>query len=123
MAGMRKPAGVHGAVTTPMASVGESALAVASHDGQWWVRTDVPWESAHVASTSHHPFLDKALDQSIVGALLCGTGVGWPHAFERKVLGEVYGDLLSADGRPMAEVLPHGGKVVRWPNGPTVVRF
>jgi hypothetical protein len=123
MAGMRSSKGVQGALARPMTGVGESAIAIARHHGDWWSRTDVPWDHAHIASTSHHPILSQALDQSIVGALLCGTGIGWAHAYDRKRLGELYADIVGADGELLEAQTAHGHRVIRWPNGPTVVGF
>jgi hypothetical protein len=123
MAGMRAKKPIHGAIAKPMTGIGENALAIAEHGGEWWIRTDLPFQQSHLASTSHHALLDRALDQSIVGALLCGRGVGWMHSDNPKVLGDVYQDLIAAGGRPTDEQLQHGGRVTRWPQGPCVVRF
>ena len=98
LAGMRPSSGsgVRGAIARPMTAVGQSALAVAPYRGQWWARTDVPWDGTHLSSISHSKSLERAVDRSIVGALSCGACVGWPHAIDRNTLASLYSDVVSA---------------------------
>lgn len=99
MAGMGTARGVSGAIARPMASVGQSAIAVMPHDGEWWARTDVPVGLAHLASSYHHTDMGRAVDRSIAGALACGGAefVAWPHYQDRATLGRLYRELVSGD--------------------------
>ena len=132
MAGMKAPKGVRGSIAKPMASIGESAIAIAPHGGQWWARTDVPWGDAHLTSINHARTLERALDRSIVGALACGACVGWQHASDRSVLGALFEDALETPFALYAQGAP--GRVAQavqtsktWlasdRNGPWIVRF
>jgi hypothetical protein len=120
MAGMKGRRGVRGALAKPMAKVGESAIAVAPHLGQWFARTDVPWANGHVVSISSHPDLARAVDRSIVGALSCGSDLAWPHATDRTVLGSLYSEIVAAHADPR-------GLSERWQsyrrNAPVIARF
>ena len=73
-AGMKRHAGIRGAVIRPMAAVGEGALA-AMHDGsRWLARCDVPWPDApaHVSSLARARTLPEALGRAAVGACELG---------------------------------------------------
>lgn len=103
MAGMRTGKGVHGAIARPMTTVGSNAIAIAPYQGEAWVRTDVPWADGHLASTAHDRSVMRALDRSIAGAMCAGVGVGWPHAFNRAVVGDIWGSIADAFGGSGAE--------------------
>lgn len=116
MAGMkpRSGTGIHGAIAKPMASVGESAIAIAPYRGQWWARTDVPWGTGHLTSINSDDTSARALDRSIVGALACGASISWPYCSDRTVLGQLYDDV--ARGKL-------SDRWVRFPQGHAIVRF
>lgn len=96
MAGMRSRASVHGAITRPMALAGESAIAIMPHRGQWWARTDAPWDDGHLASLAADEDLLRAVDRSVSGAVSCGACAGWPTDAHLAVLGDLFGDLAEA---------------------------
>jgi len=104
MAGMKGRKGVVGAVTRPMAHSGESAISFTPYRGDWWARTDVPWNDAHVSSTYHDRDLERALDGSIHGAMCVGEGLGWEHAADRSVVGSIFDTVLNA----AAGIIPGG---------------
>ena len=97
MAGMRKRSTVRGAITRPMASVGQSAIAVAPYRGECWVRTDVPWEGSHLTSIAHDVDPARALDRSVAGALACGEHTGWQHWSDRHTLASLFEDVVSGN--------------------------
>lgn len=120
MAGMRSKRGIRGALAKPMAKVGESAIAVAPYLGQWFARTDVPWDAGHVVSISSDHDLARAVNRSIVGALSCGSDLAWPHATDRTTLGSLYYEIVDAHADPR-------GLSKRWQsyrrNAPVIARF
>lgn len=124
MAGMRSTQGIRGAIASPMAAVGESAMAIAPHQGRWFVRTDVPWGDAHVASIGSARDLDRAMDRSIVGAIDCGACVGWHHSQDRAFIGELFARTIDNDGRNVERYL---NQDPTWINtgkrGPWIARF
>lgn len=115
MAGMRSPQGVRGGVVRPMASVGESAVAIAKHNGQWWARTDVPWGNRHLTSLSRDFDAARALDRSVVGALACGGVLEWPYFTDRTTLGQLFEDVATGALPPQ--------RWQQYPSGPFVARF
>jgi len=121
MAGMKSSSGVHAAIARPMAAVGESAVAIAPYQGQWWARTDLPWGDAHLSSLSRSKYLEHALDRSIAGAISCGGPLGWEHSADRKTLGALFEEALFVDKRNARELAPHWRNVGR--SGPYVARF
>lgn len=127
MAGMRSNRGLKGAIASPMAAVGESAMAVAPHQGRWFVRTDVPWGDAHVASIGSSRDLDVAMDRSIVGAIDCGACIGWSHSADRQVLGELFARTVEHDARELSKVARAMNHDPAWQNcgtcGPWIARF
>jgi hypothetical protein len=114
IAGMKSNQGVRGAIARPMARIGESAIALAPRDGEWWARTDVPWGKGHLSSLARERHAVQALDRSVVGALACGAVVDWPHAVDRTLLGRLYEEVAGGE---------LGASWTRYPNGPSVVRF
>jgi len=125
MAGMKSTKGLHGAIARPMAAVGESAVAIAPYQGEWWARTDVPWGPAHLSSLSRSKYLDRALDRSIAGAICCGGPLGWEHSGDRTILGSLYEEAMASDfERSQRNPVPFAG---HWQNvgrcGPYVARF
>lgn len=104
MAGMKGSRGLRGAIARPMVAVGESAMAIAPHAGQWYVRTDVPWDDGHLSSVSHAPTLDRALDRSISGAIDCGSAIGWQHVNDRSSLAALYEGAIADDDRNVRRI-------------------
>lgn len=114
MAGMRSSGqGVRGAITRPMAAVGESAIAIVPYRGEWWARTDVPWGTRHLVSVSRAPVAADALDHSIAGALACGQSVAWNHFNDRSALGQLYEDVARGKLGPQWQRYPHNFSVAR----------
>ena len=117
MAGMKSRSGVRGATTRPMASVGQSAIALAPFRGEWWARTDVPWQDGHLASIAHDRNPAAAFDRSVVGALACGEHLGWQHFADRETLGRLFEDVAS--GEVANELWTHAQNT----RGPMIARF
>jgi hypothetical protein len=117
MAGMKGQGGVHGAIAKPMTKVGESALAIAPHNGEWFARTDVPWKHSHIASIAHDRDPVRAVDRSVVGALACGEHVAWSHCADRSVLSGLFEDVASGTLRKSIWTPS------RYRHGPVIARF
>lgn len=96
IAGMRRRQGIPPAVSRPMGYPGETIIGIASHRGDWVVRTDVPWADAHLSSLARHRDLDRAFADSISGAVTVGLCTsGWPSEEHAHVVGQI-SSLLGA---------------------------
>ncbi len=78
--GKRETGSVHGVVATPFARVNGGALCCGPSHGQWWARCDVPWPdgSGHLASHSRARTPERALQNAVHGAMVCGEMIESP---------------------------------------------
>ena len=102
MAGMRSHTGIVGAICGAMATPGRPAVALLPANGEWWARTDIPWNDWHLTSISHDCNVSRAMGDSMRGASIAGVGLGY--------------DLSPAQWEPVVReiVSRHGPAVLRF---------